>query len=62
MAIENPGYTVEKRLDACEIRAYSTYILAQVDLESDFDSALRNGFEILVQDIFGETRSGNHFP
>jgi hypothetical protein len=31
---------------------YSPYILAQVDVESDFDGALRNGFEILTHYIF----------
>ena len=62
MAIESPPYTVEKRLDACEIRAYSTYILAQVDLELDFDSALRNGFEILAHYIFGGNTKRQSLP
>jgi SOUL heme-binding protein len=53
MAVESPSYNVEKKEDSFEIRAYSSYILAQVDVESDFDAALRNGFEILAHYIFG---------
>jgi hypothetical protein len=62
MAIESPQYEVEKKLDGCEIRAYSTYVLAQVDLESDFDGALRNGFEILAHYIFGGNRKRESIP
>jgi len=51
--VETPSYNVEKKEDSFEIRAYSSYIVAQVDLESDFDAALRNGFEILAHYIFG---------
>jgi hypothetical protein len=53
MAIESPSYKVEKKEDSFEIRSYSAYIVAQVDVESDFDGALRNGFEILAHYIFG---------
>jgi len=56
MAIETPSYNVEKKEDDFEIRTYSAYILAQVDVASDFDSALRNGFEILAHYIFGGNR------
>ena len=56
MAIESPSYNVEKKEGSVEIRAYSSYILAQVDVESDFDGALRNGFEILAHYIFGGNR------
>src|SRR5665647_577771 len=51
--VESPLYNVEKKEDSFEIRAYSSYIVAQVDVESDFDAALRNGFEILAHYIFG---------
>jgi hypothetical protein len=56
MAIESPSYNVEKKEDGFEIRAYSSYIIAQVNVESDFDGALRNGFEILAHYIFGGNR------
>ena len=51
--VESPSYNVEKKEDSFEIRAYSSYVIAQVDVESDFDGALRNGFEILAHYIFG---------
>ncbi|MGB9371731.1 MAG: heme-binding protein [Halobacteriota archaeon] len=54
--IETPPYKVEKKGDSIEIRTYAAYILAQVDVESDFDGALRNGFEILAHYIFGGNR------
>ncbi|MGZ4930188.1 MAG: SOUL family heme-binding protein [Halobacteriota archaeon] len=54
--VESPTYTVEQRENNYEIRIYQPYILAQVDLESDFDDALRNGFEILAHYIFGGNR------
>ena len=38
------------------LETYAAYILAQVDVESDFDGALRNGFEILAHYIFGGNR------
>ena len=54
--VETPSYSVEKKEDDFEIRTYLAYILAQVDVESDFDGALRNGFEILAHYIFGGNR------
>jgi hypothetical protein len=51
--VETPQYKVEKKEDSFAIRTYAAYILAQVDVESDFDGALRNGFEILAHYIFG---------
>ena len=54
--VESPSYNVEKKEDSFEIRAYSSYVIAQVDVESDFDDALRNGFEILAHYIFGGNR------
>jgi hypothetical protein len=62
MATESPHYEVEKELDGCEIRVYSAYVLAQVDVESDFDGALRNGFEILAHYIFGGNRTRKSIP
>jgi hypothetical protein len=62
MAIESPHYKVEKELDGCEIRVYSAYVLAQADVESDFDGALRNGFEILAHYIFGGNRTRKSIP
>jgi hypothetical protein len=41
---------------------YSAYVLAHVDVESDFDGALRNGFEILAHYIFGGNRTRKSIP
>jgi hypothetical protein len=54
--VETPLYKVEKEEGSFGIRTYAAYILAQVDVESDFDGALRNGFEILTHYIFGGNR------
>ncbi len=54
--VESPTYTVEQRENNYEIRIYAPYILAQVDVESNFDDALRTGFEILAHYIFGGNR------
>lgn len=54
--VETPPYKVEKKEGSIEIRTYAAYVLAQVDVESDFDGALRNGFEILAHYIFGGNR------
>jgi hypothetical protein len=62
LMVESPSYNVEKKEDSFEIRAYSSYIIAQVDVESDFDSALRNGFEILAHYIFGGNRKKESIP
>jgi hypothetical protein len=60
--VEGPSYNVEKKEDSFEIRAYSSYIIAQVDVDSDFDGALRNGFEILAHYIFGGNRTKESIP
>ena len=57
--VETPSYKLEKKEDGFEIRTYAAYILAQVYVESDFDGALRNGFEILAHYIFGGNRKRN---
>jgi len=62
MATESPAYTVERKDNNFEIRRYSKYILAQVDVESDFDDALRKGFEILAHYIFGGNKKRQQIP
>lgn len=53
MAIESPKYTLERKDGDIEIRKYDDYIVAQVDIESDYGSALNKGFRILANYIFG---------
>ena len=62
MAIESPKYEVEKEEGSFEIRTYASYIVAQVDVESDFDGALSNGFEILAHYIFGGNKKKESIP
>lgn len=50
---ESPAYTVESKDNDIEIRVYPGYILAQVDVETDYDQAIGKGFSILANYIFG---------
>jgi hypothetical protein len=53
---ESPAYTVESKDGDVEIRVYPGYILAQTDVESDFDKAIGMGFSILANYIFGANK------
>lgn len=53
---ESPAYQVEEKEGKFEIRLYPGYILAQVDIEADFDNALGKGFSILASYIFGANK------
>jgi len=53
MATESPAYNVESKDGNIEIRKYEDYIVAQVDVEADYRSALYKGFRILAGYIFG---------
>jgi hypothetical protein len=54
MAIETPKYKVVKKYKNIEIRQYSGYIQAEVEVMADnYKSAIENGFEILASYIFG---------
>jgi hypothetical protein len=59
---ESPAYTVEKEYGDVEIRIYPGYILAQVDVESDYDKAIGMGFSILAHYIFGGNRKRSKIP
>jgi hypothetical protein len=53
---ESPTYTVESKDGNVEIRVYPGYILAQTDIEADFDNAIGMGFSILANYIFGANK------
>ena len=53
---ESPAYTVEVKVGDLEIRVYPGYILAQTDVEADFDKAIGMGFSILANYIFGANK------
>ncbi len=57
MAIESPKYQTVRKDKKFEIREYEEYILAQVEIDGDFGSALQKGFRILADYIFGGNTS-----
>ena len=62
MATGSPQYTVSAKNPVFEIRRYEPYILAQVEIESDFDHAVSLGFQPLARYIFGENTARAHMP
>jgi hypothetical protein len=59
---ESPTYILERKDEKFEIRKYPDYILAQVDVEADFDSAIGIGFSILANYIFGGNKKRKSIP
>jgi hypothetical protein len=57
MAIEEPSYTVEKETDDYEIRLYSSYCVAETEIQQGFEDSGNQGFRILADYIFGNNRS-----
>lgn len=60
MAIETPKFNVIKKQKPFELRHYSAYISAQVEVEgSDIRDAANRGFSPLANYIFGENTSAD---
>jgi hypothetical protein len=59
---ESPAYILETKEDHFEIRRYPDYILAQVDVEADFDGAIGLGFSLLANYIFGGNKKRSSIP
>ena len=59
---ESPTYKLERKNENFEIRRYPDYILAQVDVEADYDSAVSIGFSILASYIFGANKGRKSIP
>jgi hypothetical protein len=57
MAIESPRYQTVYKDKKFEIREYEGYILAEVEIDGDFGSALQKGFRVLADYIFGGNTS-----
>ncbi len=57
MAIEEPEYTVELKTNQYEIRKYGPIIVAETQIESDFENAGNQAFRILAGYIFGGNKS-----
>ena len=51
--IERPRYKVLEKYDAVEIRLYEPYLIAYVDVQGDYKTAINAGFRILAGYIFG---------
>jgi len=60
MAIESPRYQTINKDNKFEVREYNDYILAEVEIDGDFGSALQKGFRILADYIFGGNISKAH--
>ncbi|MFC1902969.1 heme-binding protein [Chloroflexota bacterium] len=57
MAISTPKYQTVHKDNKFEIREYEDYILAEVEIDGDFGSALQKGFRLLADYIFGGNTS-----
>ena len=62
MSTEQPAYETIKRDGDFEVRRYNGYILAQVEVKSDFDDALYRGFRALFDYITGQNRVRSKIP
>ena len=57
MAIESPKYQTVHKDKKFEIREYEEHIVAEVEIDGDFGSALQKGFRVLADYIFGGNTS-----
>jgi hypothetical protein len=60
LAIESPRYGVVQKDRKFEIREYDDYVLAEVEIDGDFATALQKGFRVLADYIFGGNSSKAH--
>lgn len=56
MAIEEPSYQVIKKFDTFELRQYENLIVAEVQVEGEFDEVGNEAFRILASYIFGKNQ------
>jgi hypothetical protein len=56
MAIEEPQFTVDKRIENVEIRRYAPYVVAEVTVQADAADAGNEGFRLLAGYIFGKNK------
>jgi hypothetical protein len=57
MAIESPEYKTVYKDGKLEVREYAEYVLAEVEIDGEFGSALQKGFRVLAGYIFGGNTS-----
>ena len=58
LAIEEPEFEVLHSTDEYEIRAYTPYIVAEVDVTGDMNQAGNSAFRVLAGYIFGQNEPG----
>jgi len=51
--LEEPSYTVIEQFDGYEIRQYSPYIVAETQVDGNYERALNQGFRQIADYIFG---------
>jgi len=56
MAIEEPQFTIEKRIENVEIRRYAPYVVAEVAVQAGPEDAGNEGFRLLAGYIFGKNK------
>lgn len=57
MAIEEPAYELESKTNQYEIRKYAPVLVAETNIESNFEKAGTQAFRILAGYIFGANKS-----
>ncbi len=57
MAIEEPTYEVVKSYPEFELRRYEPFLVAETEVDGDFDDVGSQAFRILAAYIFGENKS-----
>lgn len=57
MALEEPEYEVLGSTPDYEVRRYAPYLVAEVDVQGDFDEAGGKAFRILAGYIFGDNQA-----
>jgi hypothetical protein len=60
--IEEPKYEILKKSESLEIRSYSPYLVAEVDVKGEHRDAMNKGFRILAGYIFGGNNGDNSIP
>ncbi len=60
MAIESPQYELVSKDGKFEIREYAEYLVAEIEFDAEFDSAINKGFAILADYIFGNNVARAH--
>jgi hypothetical protein len=54
MAVEEPRYTVLAAEPPFELRRYAAFVVAETQINGDFDTASRSGFRRIASYIFGD--------